>query len=326
MFRPENAVALPHTTKIQIFSDFRNAAAGNSSEPPAYADPVLRLAIAYATGYGVKSDDSEFRKHATESAENGSTVASLLLACLDDGGRSGHISKAFSDISKTANHEMCKTYREMSECVDLNPLNSADGCNPLHYLSLLETSRTGSVSIKQVSSDFMPDSKSEGKVKNLRLIISQIKTGQLNGCTSSVHYIHPHFPLCLEGTPLSFAVHLGCYESVETLLLEGAHPLEPVMRPINNDRSASKLQPKLTSNSALHTAVACHRPLIYKKLWFTLASSGSGSRCMSDEDEVYDIVAKRNWIGANIVSALGQQSLLEEPYSMVERYKPLRQT
>ena len=317
IFRPENVVAVPHETKTRILSDINRAAMGDSIGRSAQGDPMLCLAMAHAVGYGVKPDYNEFYKFVRKSVENGSHIASLILACLSSDDKRRFILQAFSDVmndSHSENQATCKLTRQTSKGANLISLQSVDGCNWWHYLPLFDALRNGVgdhfAITKRQNFEILTNDESQDRVNRLTAGISHLKHNQPNALTSTIHYIHPHFPFCLEGTPLSFAVSLGCYESVQALLVEGASPLEPLLDFVTENRTASTLQPKLALTSALHTAVACHQSRIFKLLWSSLGPP-QYLDFIADKDDIRKELIDSDWVGSSIMSALAQQSGLE---------------
>ena len=310
MFMPQNMADVPHASKIQIFSDLQRTSVESPPASQACQEAMLGLAFAYATGYGVKSSAADFFLYIERSAQNGSLLAAAILRCLHGSDkRSGLLAisrMAVLDDPGLERQSACKFHRHTAETIDISSFSSADTCNPLHYLSLFEDSAVlherDAVGPQLKSGFDYPSGKDvSSRRKRLRSIIENLGPQFVNVSVTDAHYLHPHFPLALMGTSLSFAVALGCSESVDALLLEGASPLSPV-----GEKDSSILERK-SLVTALHTAVACHRTDMFNRLWSwvkTLERSGSVTT-------FFDYMKSNDTFGASIITALAWKSPFE---------------
>ena len=71
------------------------------------------------------------------------------------------------------------------------------------------------------------------RTKRLHDLVLQLGPVHWNSVTAKAHYIHPHFPFILKGTPLTFAVILGCWDSIKALVTAGADAFEPVLAEVS---------------------------------------------------------------------------------------------
>ena len=307
---PENMAAIPHASKIRILSDMSNAGIEGPSTKNLETDHLLYRGFAHGAGFGVRKSFSDFQSHVAKSAKDGCHVASLVSKCLiNQDNRMEVLTRAFREALDSQmdeqNSNLCQFRRQTSDTVEASSFSSLDGCNILHYLPALKGISSGSKDtiVKKNILGSKTRRQRTDQISELRKLIKRFGPSFVNSTTSTAHYIHSQFPLSFTGTPLAFAVVLGCEDSVEALLLEGAEPLDP-LRTMTDKTSSARAT--LLPSSTLHVAVSCHRWKIFHYLW-TRASS-LNHRWL---DTAYDLLFNDVTIGAGFVSALAARSILE---------------
>ena len=208
----------------------------------------------------------------------------------------------------------CKFRCSTRDRVFVNSFSSSNGCNPLHFLPLFEEwgiSEDQDI-ITMVDTTTLtrplPYSRSQKRKRSLRAIVSRFGPTFISGTTNTTYYLDPHFPLTLEGTPLSFAVILGCHEAIEALMFEGADPIgvpPPSFTDSLQGETVSCIEERRGINSSpLYSAISCHQPETFSLLWAACGEHGS-------QQELWELLCKHSSDGANIVSALARRSPLE---------------
>ena len=309
---PEAMAVIPHASKIRILSDMSNVGTQTSVQRDSRTEILLCRGLAHGAGFGTRRNLPEFELHITESAKMGSAIASMVSKCLTDRDDVYQVlSRAFSDALDYHVDDQglfsCRFRRQTSTTFNVSSFSSADGCNVLHYLPAFKCIGDNNNTIMRRSDFALATGQQRShRMIGLRKLIKQFGPIYINSTTSAVHYIHPHFPLSFTGTPLAFAVILGCEDSVAALVLEGAEPLDPLRTLVNGTSLYSTSKDELPLSSALHVAVSCHRSNVVQYLW-TRASSSDHHWL----DSAYDLLFKDVSIGASLVSALAARSILE---------------
>lgn len=274
-------------------------------------DPLLFRGYAHAVGYGVKQSYENFRIFVAKSAENGSAVASLVLECLENqtNGEGALLTVFMSRVeggSSIFGQDFCRFRRQTPQALDGSSFSSADGCHALHYLPSFESLALengpyhGHEIIKRRYFGISIGEERSHRIAGLKQIIERLGTQQLNEATKEVHYIHPHFPLSLTGTPLAFAVVLGCQDSVDSLLSMGADPFEPIQR------SSGEEKLEISSASALYASITSHRSEIFRQLW-----SWQTPRNRHQDRDIFNLIFENIAMGSRLISALAEKSILE---------------
>ena len=307
---PENMATIPHASKIRILADMSSAGAQGLPKEKLGSD-ILYRGFAHGAGFGIRQSISDFQTHIAKSAEKECAVASLVSECLiDQENRTQVLTRAFREALELQgdyqNSNPCHFRRQTLETADACSFSSVDGCSILHYLPALRCIDSKDIIVKRNLFGHATGPQRIDQIKKLRELVKRFGPNAINHTTSAAHYLHPHFPLSFTGTPLSFAVVLGCENSMKALLLEGAEPLEPLRTLADKSPLHSTARTTLSLSSALHVAVSCHRSKAFHYLW-TQASS-SDYRWL---DTAYDLLFKDVSIGASLVSALAARSILE---------------
>lgn len=271
-------------------------------------DPLLFRGYAHAVGYGVKQSYENFQIFVAKSAENGSAVASLVLECLENqtSEKRALLTVFMSRVeggSSIFGRDFCRFRRQTPQALDGSSFSSADGCHALHYLPSFESLALedgpyhGYEIIKRRHFGISTGEERSHRIAGLKQIIERLGTQQLDEATKEVHYIHPHFPLSLTGTPLAFAVVLGCQNSVDSLLSMGADPFEPI------ERSSGEEKLEISSASAIYASVTSHRSEIFQQFW-------SWQTRHQDRD-IFNLIFENIAMGSRLISALAEKSILE---------------
>ena len=315
---------LPHTTKAQMLADAKAAASSGAGEST--ASVALYIGLAYGIGFGIEESMEMSLLWINKSAAQGSLAASLLLEVTrDHENLQQKVLHAFKSTTEGPAHSTgqgdCRFAQQDSEAVVLSSFSSTDGCNPLHYLSLFEgltksdsnsggtglvvLKRTGFKSEEVLHERHLQGSPSylqshleryeygEGKVPDLNLrvqrlseIVKLLGPQFIHASTANVHHLYRHFPMTLSGTPLSFAITLGCREAIGALLWEA--------------QSSGKV---LYETLGIEAAVSCHRSEVFNLIW---------SICLkNDKDEGFFNDVFCSGKRRHLVAALATKSSLE---------------
>ena len=255
---------------------------------------ALYVGIAYSIGYGVRQNMEESLSWISRSANQGSPAASLILDILEKPQSRqklvlSNFKTAFEGEGNFSRQADCSFGHQSSKASELSSFSSIDGCNPLHYLSLFEglveyqnyrrknkwdllkrrDLRTGPIGPKTPrgkDEECIP----EGRHANSQPLGQTVNHLGLNFVyqgTKKVHYLDTHFPMILDGTPLSFAIILNCREAMIALVNELGNP--SVLR-------GSKIE-----ISDLETAVSCHQLEAFRLLWSSLLKTIYGKALMN---------------------------------------------
>ena len=252
----------------------------------------------------------------SRSANQSSPAASLILEILENPhSRHNLILSNFKIsfegqgcFSRQAN---CRFGHQSSEASELSSFSSIDGCNPLHYLSLFEGLVEHQSYQRKSEWDLLkrkdlrnipvgsqiPRGKDEeciareknAKTQPLGQIVNHLGLNFIYQGTKKTHYLDTHFPMILDGTPLSFAITLNCREAIVALVDQLGNP--SVLR-------GSKIEP-----SDLETAISCHQPEAFSLLWSSLLKTLYGEALMNTF--IYGLN------GSILIGALAKRSTLE---------------
>lgn len=241
VFTPQElrASKLPHTTKAQMVADAKSALITTSEVGESKASSALYVGLAYAVGFGVERNMEECLSWVSRSATQGSFAASLFLEVLGNShSRQDTILGAFrNSVEGAANSSVrgtCRFDHQNSEALDLSSFSTADECNPLHYLSLFEGFTDPGGLLRSKGLDILKrkdkqsitmgsqshpksDERSVLRGEDLELledslerslgeIVRHLGPNFIHKATTKTHYLHAHFPMTLNGTPLSFAI------------------------------------------------------------------------------------------------------------------------
>ncbi|KAM0798069.1 hypothetical protein BDR22DRAFT_400907 [Usnea florida] len=280
------------------------------------AASALYVGIAYWIGYGVIQNMEESRSWISTSAIQGSPAASLILKILENPHSRydmilGGFKNSFEgeeDFSRQAN---CRFGHHSSDVSELSSFSSVDGCNPLHYLSLFEGLVEHQSYRRKDELDLLkrkdlkaipigpqtPRVKDEeripggmhDKTQSLDQIVNHLGLNFICQSTNKVHYLDTHFPMILDGTPLSFAITLNCREAIVAL--------------VNQLGDSSVLRGSKIEPSNLETAVSCHQSEVFSLLWSSLLSTVHGKELLNT------FVDGPN--GPVLIEALAKRSTLE---------------
>lgn len=264
--------------------------------------PALYVGLAYATGFGVKRDMDEFRSWTLRSAQTGSTAAKLVLEVLDHPEEVPEtilrsLSLSWDGIENKSCQSSCQFQVQSRDAWRIQSFSSTDKCNPLHYLPIFENlhlGRDASTILKR--KDFKSPLKEAAATRawNLDKIVEYFGPNAMNESVLKTHYLHAQFPLSLCGSPLSFAITLGCVEAVASLLRRGADPLE---NPLREPMQSLRVLPPL------HIAVSCLRADMFTLLW-------SACRARKSVQELRKVFIDEA-SGSLLVSSLARRSVLE---------------
>ena len=299
-----------------MVADAKFAASGASEPVESRVASALYVGIAYWVGHGVKKNMEESLSWISRSANQGSAAASLILEILENP-NSRHNSilsnfkNSFEGVANFSRQGACRFGNQTSEASELSSFSSNDGCNPLHYLSLFEGLVEHQSCQRKNEWDLL-------KRKDLQIISigSQSPRGTDIGCilrgkhaktqllgeivnhlglnfsyqgTTKVHYLDTHFPMILDGTPLSFAITLNCREAIRALITQLGNPF--ALR-------SSKIEP-----SDLETAVSCHQSETFSLLWSNLLGK------VQAKELINAFIYTPN--GSILIGALAKRSTLE---------------
>ena len=297
-------------------ADAKFKASGASEVVESTVASALYVGIAYWVGYGVRQNMEESLSWISRSANQGSPAASLILEILENP-HSRHnlilsnFKISFEGEGYFSRQDNCRFGHQSSESSELSSFSSNDGCNPLHYLSLFEGLVEHQSYPRKNEWDFL-------KRQDLRTIPvgSQTTRGKDEECTArgdhtrtqpvghivnhlglnfiyqttrKVHYLDTHFPMILDGTPLSFAITLNCREAIVALVNQVGDP--------------SVLKGSKIELSDLETAVSCHQLEAFSLLWSSLLSTVYGKELMKT------FIYGPN--GSILIGALAKKSTLE---------------
>ena len=280
------------------------------------AASALYVGIAYWIGYGVIQNMEESRSWISASANQGSPAASLILKILENPHSRydmilGSFKNSFEGEGNFSRQANCGFGHHSSEISELSSFSSIDGCNPLHYLSLFEglvehqtyRSKDETDLLKRKDLEAIPigpqtprgkdEERIPGgmhdKTQPLDKIVNHLGLNFICQSTKKVHYLDTHFPMILDGTPLSFAITLNCREAIIAL--------------VNQLGDSSVLRGSKIEPSNLETAVSCHQSEVFSLLWSSLLST------------VYGKVLMNTFIdgpnGSALIEALAKRSTLE---------------
>ena len=297
-------------------ADAKFTASGASEAVESEVASTLFVGIAYWVGYGVKQNVEESLSWISRSANQGSPAASLILEILENPHLRhkmilSNFKNSFEGEGNFSRQANCRFGHQSSEASQLSSFSSIDGCNPLHYLSLFEglvehqsyqrknewdlLKRKDLQSIPVGSQ--IPQGKDEecisrdmyAKTQPLGQIVNHLGLNFIYQGTKKVHYLDTHFPMILDGTPLSFAITLNCREAIKALVNQLVDP--SVLR-------GSKIE-----LSDLETAVSCHQSEAFSLLWSSLLSTVYGKELMKT------FIYGPN--GSILIAALAKRSSLE---------------
>ena len=299
-----------------MVADAKFKAAGGSEAVESKVASALYVGIAYWVGYGVRQNMKESLSWISRSANEGSPAASLILEILEKP-HSRHnlilsnFKISFEGEGYFSRRANCRFGHQSSEASELSSFSSIDGCNPLHYLSLFEGLVEHQSYQRKNEWDLLkrkdlqtipigpriPRGKDEEgilvgrypKTQPLGQIVNHLGLNFIYQSTRKIHYLDTHFPMILDGTPLSFAITLNCREAIVALVNQLGDP--SVLR-------GSKIEP-----SDLETAVSCHPSEAFSLLWSGLLKTIYGKALMDT------FIYGPN--GSILIAALAKRSTLE---------------
>ena len=255
-----------------MVADAKFTASGASEAVERKFASALYVGIAYWVGYGVRQNMEESLSWISRSANQGSPAASLILDILEDpisrhNSILSNFKTSFEGGGNFARQANCRFERQSSEASELASFSSVDGCNPLHYLSLFEGLVEHSSYQWKNEWDLLkrkdlpiipfgslnPLGKDEectlrerdAKTQPLSAILNHLGLNFIYQATRKAHYLDTHFPMILDGTPLSFAITLNCRAAIVAL--------------VNQLGNSSVLRGSKIEHSDLETAVSCHQ-------------------------------------------------------------------
>ena len=270
-------------TKAQTVADAKLTASAASEVVESKAASALFVGIAYWVGYGVRQNIEESLSWISRSSTHGSPAASLILELLENPHSRlitilRNFKNSFEGEGNFSRQANCGFWHQTSEASALSSFSSVDGCNPLHYLSLfeglvehqscqrksewgllkrkdLQTIPIGSQTYRGKDGERVPGGR-HAQTQPLCQIVDHLGLNFIYQSTKTVHYLDTHFPIILDGTPLSFAITLNCREAIVALVSQLEDP--SVLR-------GSRIEP-----SDLETAVSCHQSEAFRLLWSSL--------------------------------------------------------
>lgn len=293
-----------------MVADAKSAAMAASGAQESIASLTLYVGLAYGVGFGVEQNAEESLVWISRSATQGSSAASLILEILENPElQQENILRAFKNSvegpSNSSSPGTCRFTHHNSIALNLSSFSSADGCNPLHYLSLFEGFTDPLSHLKSTRCDILkrtniqnnhPSIAESGSwrgnsffprisIREQRLANIAMHLGPkfIHTTTTRVHYLDAHFPMTLNGTPLSFAISLNCLEAIGALVHQVPFSWE--------------LAP-----SELETAVSCHRLGTFNLLWSEYLNRS--------HDKTFDLFIQHRK-GSSLISALAKRSSLE---------------
>ena len=308
-----------------MVADARFAALAASEAVESKASSALYVGIAYWIGFGVQKNTEESLAWISRSATEGSLAAFLVLEVIENPeSRQETILGAFKNSSEgltsLSRPGTCRFEHQNAEALSISSFSSADGCNPLHYLSLFEgladhqscpesrgwdvlkrneiqTIFTGSQShsrsdergvlrAKHPESRHLPREQRLGEIVRL---VSHVCRNSIQSTTTKVHYLDAQFPMTLSGTPLSFAISLNCREAIRALVHQPRTP------GLSEDLTIELLE--------LEAAVSCHQSETFRLLWSNYMSIGRAKEFIDTF-----IYSQR---GSHLIAALAKRSCLE---------------
>lgn len=318
------ASRLPHATKAQMLADAK--AIASSDDGKSTASTAFYVGIAYGVGFGVEQDMEMSLCWISRSAARGSSAALFVLELLKDPeNQQQKILRTWKGSLEaqalSSGQGACRFIHQTSEALELSSFSSADGCNPLHYLSLFEgltnpESKLGSQGMdvlkrtnfdsQQARQEVHPqelnrNAQSESnwdhsdiekkpdlgpQEQQLREIVRFLGPNFILRTTAKAHYLHEHFPMILSGTPLSFAITLNCPEAISVLLYEAQRLCGEFM----------------FEGPEIEESVSCHRSEIFSFIWSNCLKNGKTS-------ELFKVFCSKERV--HLIAALAKKSSLE---------------